>query len=283
MGLRHPSRGSLPLLAAPLLLLHLAARAGGQPMATTAAQDGDRWFIAADAEVERRARLLAAPNENRAKNVIVLIADGNGISANYATRLWAGQNGRPPFAADRPGRATQDDVLATLPPGAAAGAENYGDEHVLTHELFPHSALSKTYNTNGQTPDSAGTASAINTGVKCKSGVLGVSEGLRRGHCEDVPSNYAETFAEAVKANQGKKVGIVTTARLTHATPAAVYTHIEDRNVESGRAAAPGSGRTVASNADDDTQGTPAWELIHSAADVSAHAAPGTALALVIL
>ena len=128
----------------------------------------------------------AAPNENRAKNVILFIADGNGVSSNQATRLFAGQNARPPFAGDRPGRAAQDDILATLPTGAADGAVNYGDEHVLTHELFPHSAMSKTYNTNGQTPDSAGTASAINTGVKCKSGVLGVSEDLRRGHCEDV-------------------------------------------------------------------------------------------------
>ena len=84
-----------------------------------------------------------------------------------------------------------------------------------------------------------------------------------------MPTSYAETFAEAVKTHQQKKVGVVTTARLTHATPAAVYTHIEDRNVESGRAAASGSGRAVASNADDDKQGTPAWELTHSAADTT--------------
>ena len=214
--------------ATGLALAALAAAAEEDAMPTSPEQRADGWFASARAEIERRAAWAARPrNENRAKNVILFVADGNGISTNFATRLWAGEHGRPPFAADRPGRPPQAELFSPLPPN-----RNYGDEHVLPHETMPHLALSKTYNSNAQTADSAGTASALNTGVKTKSGVISVAEGLRRGHCEDLPGNVAETFAEAVKAHQGKGVGVVTTARLTHATPSAVYSHSADRNFE---------------------------------------------------
>jgi alkaline phosphatase len=41
-----------------------------------------------------RPRSRAQPNTNRAKNVILLVADGNGVGTNYATRLFVGQQGR---------------------------------------------------------------------------------------------------------------------------------------------------------------------------------------------
>ena len=89
-------------LAGLLLVSLLPGAAGG--LATTSSQDADRWFTAARAEIERRVSSLGRHNTNRAKNVILFIADGNGISTNVATRLWAGQNARPPFARDRPVR-----------------------------------------------------------------------------------------------------------------------------------------------------------------------------------
>ena len=45
-----------------------------------------------------------------------------------------------------------------------------GEENVLSWEHFPYSAMSKTYNTDAQTADSAGTASAFATGVKTRAG-----------------------------------------------------------------------------------------------------------------
>lgn len=63
---------------------------------------------------------------------------------------------------------------------------------------MPNLALAKTYNTNAQTPHSAGTATAINTGVKTKAGVLGISEKARRGKFEDVNANKITTFAELI-------------------------------------------------------------------------------------
>lgn len=45
-----------------------------------------------------------------------------------------------------------------------------GEENVLSWEKFPYTALSKTYNTDAQVPDSAGTATAFATGVKTGAG-----------------------------------------------------------------------------------------------------------------
>lgn len=45
-----------------------------------------------------------------------------------------------------------------------------GEENVLSWEKFPYTALSKTYNTNTQVPDSAGTATAFASGVKTRQG-----------------------------------------------------------------------------------------------------------------
>ena len=84
-------------------------------------------------------QLDAQPNTNTAKNVIVLVSDGNGVGTNYASRLWAGQ---------------QEGGL--------------GDDYNQPHDLFPNLALVKTYNVNAQTPDSAGTGTAMMSGVKTK-------------------------------------------------------------------------------------------------------------------
>ena len=48
-----------------------------------------------------------------------------------------------------------------------------GEEHVLSWEKFPWTALAKTYNVNQQVADSAGTATAFLCGVKTNSGKTG--------------------------------------------------------------------------------------------------------------
>ncbi len=62
----------------------------------------------------------------------------------------------------------------------------YGDENVMFKEQLPHLALVKTYNTNAQTSDSAGTGTAMHAGIKTKAAVLGVDETLNRGDCSAV-------------------------------------------------------------------------------------------------
>jgi alkaline phosphatase len=178
----------------------LLALSAGITAAQDAPQADNAWYT--DAQAMLQAKLERQPITSKAKNVILLVADGNGVGTNYATRVFQGQqNG------------------------------GYGDEHVLAHETLPYLALAKTYNTNAQTPDSAGTSTSMNSGVKTKIGVVGVDETLERGNCSQVESASVQSFGEMAAA-MGKSVGIVSTARITHATPAAVYAHAADRNFE---------------------------------------------------
>ncbi len=71
----------------------------------------------------------------RAKNVILFIGDGMGVATVTAARIFDGQSRGLP-----------------------------GEEHLLPFERFPNVALVKTYNSNQQVPDSAGTATAMLTG-----------------------------------------------------------------------------------------------------------------------
>lgn len=164
------------------------------------AQSDNAWYQAGQAEIQ--AKLARQPNTGKAKNIILFLADGNGVATNYATRMFQGQQ-----------------------------QGGYGDENVMAKEALPYLALAKTYNTNAQTPDSAGTAVAFLSGIKTKAGVLGVDETLRRGKCEDVAAATFPSISDFA-AESGRSVGVISTARITHATPAALYAHSADRNFE---------------------------------------------------
>jgi len=137
----------------------------------------------------------------RAKNVILFLGDGMSLTTVAAARILEGQ---------RKG--------------------NPGEENQLSWEQFPHTALSKTYNTDSQTPDSAGTMSAIATGVKTHMGAIGVAA----GHKDDCAGSLKQPVLSWLELadSAGLATGIVTTARLTHATPAATYAHSPTRNWE---------------------------------------------------
>ena len=73
-------------------------------------------------------------------------------------------------------------------------------------------------------PDSAGTGTAMFTGVKTNYGVVGVDARVAKGKCEVVQVRQAaleSIMSWAQKA--GRLTGIVTTTRVTHATPASTY------------------------------------------------------------
>lgn len=143
------------------------------------------------------------PNVNTAKNVILFIGDGMGVTTVTAARILDGQS---------------KDVV--------------GEENVLSFETFPNLALVKTYAANQQIPDSAGTATAMNTGVKTRAGVIGIGPESDRRSCEGTLAYPLTTLGELAE-QKGKATGIVTTARITHATPAAVYAHLSERYWES--------------------------------------------------
>ncbi|MDA7672160.1 alkaline phosphatase [Verrucomicrobia bacterium] len=147
------------------------------------------------------------PIHGHARNIILFIGDGMGISTITAARILEGQQ-----------------------------KGNSGEENTLSWESFPNTALIKVYNSNQQTPDSAGTMSAIMTGHKTKAYTFGYDQDVVRGDhtsVEDYEGNSRKvtTLLERFE-KEGKSTGIVTTARITHATPAACYAHSPERNWE---------------------------------------------------
>ena len=163
-------------------------------------QAGNEWF--AGGQEALQAALDRRQNTDRALNVILLISDGNGVGTNYASRLFAGQQ-----------------------------EGGFGDEYMQHHETFPYLALVKTYNVNAQTPDSAGTGTAMMSGIKTKAGIIGVNENVVRGDCSTLPGNTVASMNEIMRG-MGKATGVVSTARITHATPASAYAKTVDRNFE---------------------------------------------------
>ena len=66
---------------------------------------------------------------------------------------------------------------------------------MLSRERFPATAFSKTYNTDSQTPDSAGTMTAITTGVKTHMGAIGVSAGSRTDCADSLSKGLLTGFS----------------------------------------------------------------------------------------
>uniref|UniRef100_A0A5F5PVI4 Alkaline phosphatase n=1 Tax=Equus caballus TaxID=9796 RepID=A0A5F5PVI4_HORSE len=104
-----------------------------------------------------------------------------------------------------------------------------GPETPLAMDHFPYLALSKTYNVDRQVPDSAGTATAYLCGVKANYQTIGVSAAARYNQCNTTRGNEVTSVMNRAK-KAGKSVGVVTTTRVQHASPAGTYAHTVNRN-----------------------------------------------------
>jgi alkaline phosphatase len=136
-------------------------------------------------------------NNGRARNVIFFVGDGMGLSTVTAARVYS---------------------------------VGVGGQLVL--DQFPHTALSRTYSQDSITPDSAPTMSAMMTGINTNQSVIGFGETTEPNDFNgDGDGASSWTLLEMAKA-RGMKVGVVSTAQITHATPAATYAHINQRNNE---------------------------------------------------
>lgn len=172
----------------------------GPPLIAPVRSSDTASFAAGKAAFEERMALAA--NTGKAKNVILFIGDGMGISTLTAARIHAGQKlGKP------------------------------GEEHVLAMERLPYAALIKTYNTNLQVPDSAGTATAMVTGEKTKAGVINIAASVPAQVCAAALKAPLTSIAQQA-ASAGLATGVVSTARITHATPAVMYAHSSNRDWE---------------------------------------------------
>ncbi|CAG0906993.1 unnamed protein product [Cyprideis torosa] len=190
---------------------------------------------------KRLKEILARPKLDKpAKNIVLFIGDGMGISTTTAARIFRGQQ--------------------------VEG--NFGEEAVLSFENFPYTSLIKvrilptphslrsgmvahsicratveplvvdplrmgapdesTYATDYQVSDSASTATAMFSGTKTKMKYIGMDATGTGGNCTHGAIEGVLTWAQRA----GKHTGLVTTSRVTHATPGALYAHVPDRNWE---------------------------------------------------
>ncbi len=165
---------------------------------------GSPWYSDAENQLAKDQQSIndIVKQAGSAKNIILFIGDGMGVSTLTASRILEGQ---------------QKGML--------------GEENRLSFENMPFTGFVKTYNVDAQTPDSAGTMSAIMSGVKTDAGVIGVSEAVSRGNCVS-GNGHGVTTALDLAEIAGLSTGVVTTARITHATPAATYAKSAERNWE---------------------------------------------------
>lgn len=159
------------------------------------------------------AAMVAIPAQaaGEAKNLIFFIGDGMGPVTVTASRIHA-----------------------------------YGESGKLAMDTFERAARIKTYSRDAQTTDSAPSMAAYMTGVKMNNEVLSMSADTRAiapgkdattgvsnsvNNCGSTNGTPVPTLIEQAIAAR-KATGVVTTARLTHATPAATYSHVCHRNAE---------------------------------------------------
>jgi len=103
-------------------------------------------------------------------------------------------------------------------------AQIYAEEVLGESLVMPDietAAVMRTHSADSMVTDSAAAGTALHSGWKANNGAINV---LPEGE-------WAYTIGEAAQA-AGKSVGVLSTARLTHATPASVYGHDADRDSE---------------------------------------------------
>ncbi|MFT3814044.1 MAG: alkaline phosphatase [Acidovorax sp.] len=150
-----------------------------------------------------------------AKNVLFFLGDGMGITTLTAARIYS-----------------------------------VGEAGELTIDQLPETAFVHTYSNDGQVTDSAPSMSAYMTGVKMNNEVISMSAETRATDASGKPyhakydstcpagnGTAVQTLLEQMKA-AGYGTGVVTTTRITHATPAATYSHVCHRDAENTIAAA---------------------------------------------
>jgi alkaline phosphatase len=175
-------------LVASVSLLAFAAPAFAQDVVS---QSGDSYFVAAEAALQQA--LAQQPNVRKAKNIILFVGDGMSIATITAGRIFEGQ------------KRNVD-----------------GESNSLSFEALPYLALSKTYTHDAQVADSAPTATAMVSGVKSLNGTIGVTQGVTLENCASQKGHEVTTIFELAEM-AGLSTGVISTARITHATPASAY------------------------------------------------------------
>lgn len=137
-------------------------------------------------------------NKRRAKNVVLFVGDGMGPNTVTAARI-----------------------------------HGFKEEGFMTWEKFPHMGMLKTYCADKIVPDSFSTATALFGGVKANYETGGVDSAVKLEDCKTSlnEEHHVKSILHMAQID-GMNTGFVTTTRVTHATPAALYAHVPDRRWE---------------------------------------------------
>ncbi|XP_045476355.1 alkaline phosphatase-like [Harmonia axyridis] len=162
----------------------------------------DYWYDIAQNFLEKAK--LRKPNTNVAKNVILFLGDGMSVPTVTAARIYAG-----------------------------------GESYQLSFEKFPYTGVSKTYCLDRMVSESTSTATAYLAGVKANRYTSGLTGAVKIGDCAGslLPENQVPSIA-AWSQKAGKWTGLVTTTRVTHASPAGLFSHTAHKEWESDADAA---------------------------------------------
>jgi len=144
------------------------------------------------------------------KNVIFFLGDGMGMTTMTAARIYS-----------------------------------VGEDGQLTMDTLPETGFVKTFSNDAQVTDSAPSMAAYMTGVKMNNEVISMTADTqaynaagssyisgRNTTCPTSGNGSKVSTVLELAIAKGLSTGVVTTARLTHATPAATYAHICNRNGE---------------------------------------------------
>ncbi|CAG9832093.1 unnamed protein product [Diabrotica balteata] len=133
-----------------------------------------------------------------AKNVILFVADGMGMTTMTSSRIYG-----------------------------------KGEQGSLAWEKFNNIGILKIYSANKLVPDSCSTATALFCGVKANHKTAGVDATVDVDDCDAAlkEESHLESIITWAQAAE-KSTGFVTTTRVTHATPSSLYAHVPNRNWE---------------------------------------------------
>src|SRR4030095_16902017 len=137
----------------------------------------------------------------RAKNIIILLGDGMGIAHRTAARI----------------------MLKGVQQGKANG--------LLAMDTFPYTGLVMTHSLNSIVTDSAPGMACYSSGNKGNNNQEGV---FPDDTLDKFDNPRVELIGEYLYRTQGKTLGIVTTADVFDATPAAMAVHTQDRGAGTG-------------------------------------------------
>lgn len=137
------------------------------------------------------------------KNVLFFLGDGMGITTMTAARIYS-----------------------------------VGEDGELTMDKLPETAFVHTFSNDAQVTDSAPSMAAYMTGVKMNNEVISMTpdtkatdaagKAYHTNYDSTCPSGNGQavpTLLEQMKS-AGYGTGVVSTARITHATPATTYSHV---------------------------------------------------------